>query len=100
MVPCSPTMMSKVFEVGLELMQWDAVRMCRELIKVPPQNGLLPLFCTNATCHGREYGEAGAPPTICPVTNSRDEGGTPQAIKQRNALYISIFTQYLFKHIS
>ena len=83
MVPCSPTMMSKVFEVGLELMQWDAVRMCRELIKVPPQNGLLPLFCTNATCHGSEYGEAGAPPTICPVTNSLDEGVNPQARKSK-----------------
>ena len=57
------------------------MRMCRELIKVPPQKGLLSSFRTNATCHGREYGEVGAPPTICPVAESIDEGLTPQSKK-------------------
>ena len=79
-------MMSNVFEVGLARIQCAAVRMCRELIRVPPQKGVLPLLLTNATCHGREYGETGAPPTICPVTNSLVVGATPQA---RNSSYLN-----------
>lgn len=80
-MPCSPTMMSNVFEVGLDRMQCDAVRICLELIRVPPQKGRLLLLFTNPTCHGREYGETGVPPTICPVTKSLVPGATPHTNK-------------------
>ena len=92
MTLCSPTITWKDGLFGLPLVQCAAVRTWRSLIKVPPQNGRLPPWLTNATCQGREYGVTSDPPTI-------DAGFTPQAKLIRILKQLHFF-QYMANNIS